>query len=176
MSSTQSSREIFREVARRSGSAREVVCKPLRPNIYVRNKKSLVALIRTEERLSGIAEAIRIIGGVEPAVRDLAEGYVLVKPNCNSHDPFPASTHPDTLRFVVRQLLDVGLEREKIVVGDMSGPAWLPTEDTMRRNGILSAVEELDVNVSFFEDEEWVRVKPRDASSWPEGFRIARKS
>jgi len=147
----------------------------MRPNIYVRNKKSLVALIRTEERLSGISEAIRIIGGVEPAVRGLAEGYVLVKPNCNSHDPFPASTHPDTLRFVVRQLLDAGLESEKIVVGDMSGPAWLPTEDTMRRNGILSALKELDVKASFFEEEEWVRVKPRNASSWPEGFRIARK-
>lgn len=176
MSHNKSSREIFKKVAMMSESAREVSCKPLRPSSYVRNNKSLVALIRTEERLSGIAEAVRILGGVEPVVHDLGGDYVLVKPNCNSHDPFPASTHPDTLRFVVRQLLDAGLDREQIVVGDMSGPAWLPTEYTMRRNGILGVTKEFNVGVSFFEEEEWVKVKPRDASSWPEGFRIASRA
>ena len=30
--------------------------------------------------------------------------------------------------------------------------------------------------MSFFENEEWVSVKPKEASSWPEGYRIAKKA
>lgn len=176
MKLVRSSREIFQEVAGKVGYAPEVECKPLRPNPYVQNQKSLVALVRSEERRLGLIEAMRIAGGIEPAMHGLEDGFVLVKPNCNSHDPFPASTHPDTLRFVIKQLLATGLNCEQIIVGDMSGPAWLPTEATMKKNGILKVAEEFQVNISFFESEEWVKVKPAKASSWPDGFRIACKA
>ena len=174
MSSIQSSREIFQKAAKDAENALEVECKPLRPNVYVENHKSLVAIVRTEDRVSGIEEALRLIGGIEPAIENINEGYVLVKPNCNSHDPFPASTHPDTVRLVLKLLLEAGLEKEQIIVGDMSGPAWLPTKATMEKNGILDAAKEFQVKVSSFENEEWIWVKPKKASSWPEGFRIAR--
>ena len=176
MKMVRSSREIFREVSEKANHAPEVKCKAPRPNPYIQNQKSLVAVVRSEERQHGLIEAMRIIGGIEPAMRNLKEGYVLVKPNCNSHDPFPASTHPDTLKFIIKQLLSTGLKNEQIIIGDMSGPAWLPTEATMRKNGIFKAAEEFQVNISFFENEEWVKVKPAKASSWPDGFRIARKA
>jgi len=174
MSTVQSSRKIFRKVAIEATDAPKAECKPLTPNVYTENQRSLVALVRTEDRESGINEVLRLIGGIMPAIENV-EGYVLVKPNCNSYDPFPASTHPDTLRLVIEQLIDAGLQREQIVIGDMSGPAWLPTEATMKRNGILSVAKEFGVKVSFFENEEWMWVKPREASSWPEGFRISKK-
>jgi len=176
MSVVQSSREIFQKTAAEAKDAAEVECKPLRPNVYVNNERSLMALVRSEDRGGGFEEALRLIGGIEPAIARLGEGYVLVKPNCNSHDPFPASTHPETVRFVVTKLMEAGLQKEQIIIGDMSGPAWLPTEATMRRNGILSVAAELGVEVSFFENEKWLRVKPEKASSWPEGFRIAEKA
>lgn len=174
MSTVQSSREIFQNVALKAANAPKVECKPPRPNVYVENQRSLVALVRTEDRENGIAEALRLIGGIKPAIENFEEGYVLVKPNCNSHDPFPASTHPDTVRLVIKLLLEAGLNREQIVIGDMSGPAWLPTEATMKKNGILDVARELKVEASFFEKEEWVWIKPKEASSWPEGFRIAK--
>jgi uncharacterized protein (DUF362 family) len=176
MSTLQPSREIFQKVAMEATNAPKVECKPLRPNVYVEKQRSLVALVRTEDRKSGIPEVLRLIGGIAPAIENLEEGYVLVKPNCNSYDPFPASTHPDTVRLVTKLLIDAGLQREQIVIGDMSGPAWLPTEATMKKNGILSVASEFGVKVSFFENEEWVSVKPKEASSWPEGYRIAKKA
>ncbi len=174
MSAIGSSREIFRKVAEKAANAPKIKCKPLRPNVYVENERSLVALIRSDDRETGIAEALHIIGGVKPAIENLKEGYVLIKPNCNSHDPFPASTHPETLRLVLELLMEAGLQRHQVVIGDMSGPSWLPTEATMKKNGILGVAEEFGVRVSFFEDEEWMWVKPEQASSWPEGFRIAK--
>lgn len=176
MSAVQSSRKIFQEAAMKAANALKVDCKPLRPNVYVENQRSLVALVRADDRRSGIVEALRLIGGIVPAIRDLQRGFVLVKPNCNSYDPFPASTHPDTLRLVIKLLIGAGLQKRQIVIGDMSGPAWLPTEETMNKNGILNVARELGVEVSFFENEEWVRVNPKKASSWPEGFRMAKRA
>jgi uncharacterized protein (DUF362 family) len=151
-----------------------VECKPLRSNVYVESHKSLVAIVRAEDRIGGINEALRLIGGIKPAVENLANGYVLVKPNCNSYDPFPASTHPETLRLVLKLLLESGLKKNQVIVGDMSGPAWLPTEATMRKNGTLNVAKDIGISVSFFENEEWVWIKPEYASSWSNGFRIAK--
>lgn len=174
MSTVQSSKEIFQKVATEAKSALKVECMPLRSNVYVENHKSLVTLIRTEDRVTGIEEALHSIGGITPAIENLDKGYVLVKPNCNSYDPFPANTHPDTVRLILKLLLEAGLEKEQIVIGDMSGPAWLPTEATMKKNGILDVAREFGIRVSFFENEEWVWIKPKKASSWPEGFRVAK--
>ena len=122
MSSVQSSREIFQKTAMEAPNAPKVECKQLRPNLYVENQRSLVALVRTEDRQTGIAEVLRLIGGIVPVIENIEEGYVLIKPNCNSYDPFPASTHPDTVRLVIKTLRETGLQREQIVIGDMSGP------------------------------------------------------
>ncbi len=103
MDAIQSSKEIFQKVAREAGGAEKVECKPLRLNVYVEDQKSLVALVRTEDRNSGIVEALRLIGGLALAIRNLQKGYVLIKPNCNSFDPFPASTHPDTMKLIEKR-------------------------------------------------------------------------
>ena len=174
MSIVEFSREIFRKTALKAESAAEVECKPLKSSSYVENQKSLVALVRTDERKPGIEATLNLIGGLEPAIENLGDGTVLIKPNCNSHDPFPASTHSVTLRAILRLLIEGGLKKEQIVIGDMSGPAWLPTETTMKKNGILDVAQEFAVRASFFENEEWLWVKPVKASSWTEGFRIAK--
>jgi len=174
MSTVQSSKKIFQKSAMQAKNAQRVECKPLRPNVYFGNQRSLVALVRTEDRECGIVEALRLIGGIEQAIKNL-EGYVLVKPNCNSHDPFPASTHPDTVRLVIKLLIEAGLQREQIVIGDMSGPAWLPTEATMKKNGILSVAREFGVRVSFFENEEWVWLNRRNLLRGLKGLESRRR-
>lgn len=171
--SEQESRKRFREIASQAKWPPPLKCKALRANKYVCNEKSLIALVRTDNRVKGIEKALEIIGGIKPIIEGL-DGYLLIKPNCNSDDPFPASTHPETLQFIVENLLKVGVSRDQIVIGDMSGPAWLPTRRTMRLNGTLSVAERFGVRVSFFEEEEWVAVKPEEASTWPRGFRIAK--
>ena len=44
---------------------------------------------------------------------------ILIKPNIVSHEPYPTTTHPETLEACLQLLLDVG---KKIIVAD--GPAW----------------------------------------------------
>ncbi len=167
------SAEIFRRVASYAEKAPRVKSSPLRPNRYVEDGRSVVALVRTDDRVPGIKEALHLVGGLNLALGEI-EGYVLVKPNCNSDDPFPGSVHSDTLRLVLRMLLEKGLAKDQIVVGDMSGPNWLPTKKTMQLNGTLGVVEELGVKGSFFDDEDWVTVKPEKATTWPAGFRLAK--
>ncbi len=175
MSGKQKSRELFQTAAMEAAYASKVECNPARANVYVDNHRSLVALVRADDRERGITEALHLIGGIELAIKNV-KGHVLIKPNCNSHDPFPASTHPDTVRFIVKLLKRNGLLSEQIVIGDMSGPAWLPTEATMKKNGIFDVAGELGVEVVSFENDAWVWVKPEKASSWSEGFRIAKKA
>jgi len=165
--------EIFRRVASYAESAPEVESKPLRPSPYVKDGQSIVALVRTDDRVRGIEKALRLIGGLGRALEGI-KGYVLIKPNCNSDDPFPGSTHPETLQTVLRMLLKAGVSKDQVVVGDMSGPRWLPTRKTMQLSGTLGVVEDFEVKVSFFEDEEWMTVKPKKATTWPKGFRLAK--
>ncbi|TET19692.1 DUF362 domain-containing protein [Candidatus Bathyarchaeota archaeon] len=170
---TESPREIFKRVASYAKKAPKVECKPLRCGPYIEDGRSIVALVRTDDRVEGIVEALNLIGDLDSVLAG-RDGYVLVKPNLNSDDAFPGSVHPVTLRTVLRLLLDKGVPKDEIVVGDMSGPRWLPTRRVMELNGTLNVVKEFGVRASFFEDEEWVKVKPEKATTWPDGFRLAR--
>jgi uncharacterized protein (DUF362 family) len=170
---TESPRQIFKRVASYAKKAPKVECKPLRRGPYIEDGRSVVALVRTDDRVEGIVEALNLIGGLDSALAG-RDGYILVKPNLNSDDAFPGSVHPVTLQTVLRLLLDKGVSKDEIVVGDMSGPRWLPTRRVMELNGTLNVAKEFGVRVSFFENEEWVTVKPKKATMWPEGFRLAK--
>jgi uncharacterized protein (DUF362 family) len=55
-----------------------------------------VALVRSEDRAKGIAAALKLISFPSPNGKK-----VLIKPNFNTADPAPGSTHSDTLRQLV---------------------------------------------------------------------------
>jgi len=167
------SRDYFRSISAKASSALEYPEKALRDGPFMVSDKSVVSLVRCKDRTNGLTTALTSLGGMEKVVEGI-EGYVLVKPNCNSDDPFPASTHPDTLRFVLRELIRLGVPEEDIVVGDMSGPRWQPTRETMLKNEIAGVAKEFNVKISYFDEEEWVHIKPQKARTWPDGFRIAK--
>jgi uncharacterized protein (DUF362 family) len=95
---------------------------------------------------------------------------VFLKPNFNSADPFPASTHNDTLKAIVAEISERGAA--KITLGERSGPP--PTEKVMEEKGIFALSKELGFEVINFEElaeSEWIRFKP-PGSHWPDGFFI----
>ena len=97
----------------------------------------------------------------------------LIKPNCNTDDPYPRDTHYDTIRTIAQMLIEAGIKPEKITVGDMSGRGrGLPTRATMENLGITKVVEDLDLNISYFDEEDWVTVKPNKSKWWPKGLKI----
>ncbi len=167
------SRDYFRSIAANASNALEYPEKALRYGPYMLKGKSIVSLVRCKDRNKGLKTALTVLGGIEKIVEG-RDGYILVKPNCNSDDPFPASTHPDTLRFVLRELLGLGTPEEDIIVGDMSGPSWQPTRKTMLKNEIAGVAKEFNIKTSYFDEEEWVHIRPQKARTWPDGFRIAK--
>ena len=171
----EGSMRLYREFAERPPKAPSVPVKPRRESPYRVGGKDAVALVRCSDLDQGISEAVRLLGGLKPMATGV-KGEIIIKPNCNTDDPYPRDTHPDTVRVIARALMDAGVKPDRIVVGDMSGRArGLPTRATVENLGIKAAAEELGLQLAYFEEEQWVRVKPREAEYWPGGLVIPRR-
>jgi len=97
---------------------------------------------------------------------------VLIKPNFNTADPPPGSTHSDTLVTSVRMVRQSGPRR--ILVGDRSGPT--ETRGVFEKKGILRLAAEEGFDCLVFDDlpgDQYVRISPR-GSHWRNGFLIAK--
>jgi len=83
---------------------------------------------------------------------------VLVKPNFNSPDPYPASTDLTFLHAVVERLLEEGA---KVTIGESSGGIWRPTRNVFRKLGVFDLARHLNVELIAFEDktDDWLRIK-----------------
>lgn len=127
---------------------------------------SKVAFVKTVDRSQGVKASI---AGLES---NPAKGkHVLIKPNFNTADSCPGSTHTDTLLALVDELWAMGAQ--SIAVGERSYP---PTRTVMEKKGIIPLLEAKDVRIIDFDDlkgEDWVEFRPKDGH-WPNGFRIAR--
>lgn len=126
-----------------------------------------VALVKTKERSAGVREALRLFD--YPSV---SGKRVLIKPNFNTADPTPGSTHNETLSELVKLLHGEGVKA--ITVGERSGPA--STEEVLRQKGIPELAKELDfgiINFSELPDEDWIQQTPKE-SHWRKGFPVAR--
>lgn len=133
----------------------------------LKSSKAKVSLVKTSDRASGIKKAIEIMN-----INPVKEKDVLLKPNFNTADPFPGSTHNDTLTHLILHLKDMGTK--SITIGERSGPP--DTSDVLRAKGIYELCKKLGVGLINFEElpnNEWVRIKPEN-SHWRNGFDIAK--
>jgi uncharacterized protein (DUF362 family) len=125
-----------------------------------------VSVMQVGEREAGVRGAIAALG--HNPVKNKA---VLVKPNFNTADPAPGSTHNDTLAALVDQLWEMGAA--SISMGERSYP---PTRLVMEQKGIVPMLEKRQVRVIDFDNlpaDDWVECRPAD-SHWKDGFRVAR--
>ncbi len=137
------------------------------PEPTPRSLVGLVALVKTEDRASGVRRALDLLG-----IRPTQGKHVLLKPNCNTADPAPASTHPDLLRALGRWLLEAG--SESVIVGDRSGMG--DTRAVMERTGAFEVARELGLRTVVFDElgpDGWVQQQV-EASHWSRGFPLAR--
>jgi uncharacterized protein (DUF362 family) len=145
---------------------------------YVVGKKSEATptIQKEENKIVSVAYSKDIAKGVDKVIKEtgdlsfIKEGErVLIKPNVNSDDPAPGTTHPEVLAEVVRL---AKLKGAYVIVGDRSNPAW-KTIPAMKETGMYSAAQKAGADeIVGFEDGEWVRVSPQNAKNWPNGFRI----
>lgn len=126
-----------------------------------------VALVRTADRKRGVAAALRLLD-----LRGVAGRRVVLKPNFNSADETPASTHNDTLVQIITELRERGAR--SITLGESSGPPQ--TRAVMERKGIYDLARDLRFDVVDFErigDDEWVPFAAA-GTHWPDGFHLPR--
>jgi uncharacterized protein (DUF362 family) len=129
--------------------------------------KAKVSLVRTSERAAGIKRAVDLLG-----LNPVKGQDVLLKPNFNTADPFPGSTHNDTLTHLILHLQSRGAK--SITLGERSGPP--DTADVLKEKGIYDLCKKLGVGLINFEElppEDWVRIKP-EQSHWMNGFDVAK--
>ena len=97
---------------------------------------------------------------------------VALKANFNSADPFPASTHLDTLKAIVETLKRSGAS--KITLGERSGMG--NTRKVLEQMGVFTLAEKLDfdaVALDEMEKEAWLKIE-RSGTHWLRGFYIAK--
>ena len=123
-----------------------------------------VSIVSTADRTEGTRKAIELLD-----INPVAEKSVVLKPNFNTADPAPGSTHNDTLRALIRKLQEMGAG--EITLAERSGPSDT-TRHIMETKGILHMANELRfdiVNLQEMDRDGWVLVKPED-SHWENGF------
>lgn len=88
-----------------------------------------VVVVRAEEHRDGASRALRLL-----AADGVGHRHVVLKPNFNSADPFPGSTHGDTLAALVEWLGAAGAGR--VTVADRSGMGV--TREVMEAKGVFA--------------------------------------
>jgi uncharacterized protein (DUF362 family) len=127
-----------------------------------------VAFVKTRNRADGVRRAIELLGD-----NPVGGKNVFLKPNFNSADPAPGSTHPDTLRALVLKLQEMGAQA--ITLGDRSGMGDTRSV-VMQAVGAFKLAEELGFETIVFDEldpEDWVMISPPD-NHWEQGFPFAR--
>lgn len=130
-------------------------------------RRSRVALVRTADRARGVSRALALLDLPSPHGK-----HVVIKPNFNSADDTPASTHNDTLVQLVKELQE--REARSITLAESSGPPQ--THGVMERKGIFDLGRDHRFAVVDFEqnpDRDWVSFSAT-GTHWPDGFALPR--
>ncbi|MFW9814269.1 MAG: DUF362 domain-containing protein, partial [Candidatus Thorarchaeota archaeon] len=126
-----------------------------------------VAVISTGDRIYGVNKSFELLD-----IRPIKGKRVVVKPNFNTADPPPASTHMDTFKQILVKVKE--MEPGSITVAERCGPA--NTEEAFRKKGLYELVEEFDfdiVNLETTSEDQWVMKNP-EGSHWKNGFLFAK--
>lgn len=130
-------------------------------------KTAKVGVIKSDDRRDAVRRGFDLAD-----IPNFSGKKVLIKPNFNTADPAPGSTHNDTLEEIIDRLWAEGAE--EVIIGERSGPP--DTEEVMREKGIFELAEERDVEVINFDqlnDDELIHFN-RDELTWQNGFHVPR--
>ncbi len=126
-----------------------------------------VVVISTNDRVYGVNKSFELLG-----INPVKGKKVVLKPNFNTADPPPASTHMDTFRQILVKLQEMGAK--SITVAERCGPA--NTEEAFKQKGLFELADEFNleiVNLETIPREEWVMKNP-EGNHWKDGFLFAK--
>ena len=128
---------------------------------------SKVVVALDPDRARGTKKVVERLG-----IPSLAGKRVFVKPNFNTADPAPGSTHIDTLRTMIQLIKKEG--PSSITVGDRSGPS--KTSKVFQQKGVFALSQELGFDCLVLDEmpkDRWSKITP-PGSHWRNGFWFAK--
>lgn len=128
--------------------------------------KTQVVVYKTDDRKEGVRQVLKTLNFPSPK-----EKQVFIKPNFNTADAAPGSTHNDTLSQLVSELHQSGAAN--LTLGERSFPV---TKEVMEEKGIFQMASELDftvINFEELEEKDWIAFNP-PGTHWSNGFSIPR--
>ncbi|MGE5357494.1 MAG: DUF362 domain-containing protein, partial [Bacteroidales bacterium] len=102
----------------------------------------------------GVAEALRLLKVPSPKGKS-----IVIKPNFNTADAAPGSTHNDTLHQLITEIWE--RDAKAVTIGESSGPPV--TKKVMEDKGVFDLARDLRasiVNYDELADADWVPVNP----------------
>jgi uncharacterized protein (DUF362 family) len=129
--------------------------------------KTRVVLVRTEDRAEGVKKCLDLLN-----INPFQGKSVLIKPNFNTSDEAPGSTHNDTLKALLARIREMGAKG--LAIGDRSGPE--PTEEVFDKKGVRALAAAFDAKLLNFDElgeTGYVKITP-PGSHWKGGFLVAR--
>ena len=130
-------------------------------------RRSRIALVRTTDRARGVTEVLKLLD-----LKAVAGRKVVIKPNFNTADDPPGSTHNDTLAQLVKELQE--RNARSITLGESSGPPQ--TRGVMEKKGTFDLARDLRFDIVDFEqipETDWVPFAAA-GTHWPDGFHLPR--
>jgi uncharacterized protein (DUF362 family) len=130
-------------------------------------RRTRVAVVTAEEHGEGVRRALSLLGA-----GGVSRRHVVVKPNFNSADPFPGSTHPETLGSLVEWLGAAGAAR--VTVADRSGMGV--TREVMEAKGVFVQGRKLGfatVVLDELQARDWI-AHPLPGGHWSRGVLFPR--
>jgi uncharacterized protein (DUF362 family) len=155
-----------RDFLKCSGMAAGALMLSLEGGVAMGKSKSRVVFLETEDHKDGVVSTMKALNSNPVKNKD-----VLIKPNFNTADYYPGSTHNETLVSLVDEVWNMGAK--SVALGERSYP---PTKEVMEEMGVIQLMQERDVRILNFDDlsdKDWVKFNPKD-THWKDGFRVAR--
>jgi uncharacterized protein (DUF362 family) len=129
--------------------------------------KTRVVLVKTGDRAEGVKKCLDLLN-----INPFQGKNILIKPNFNTSDETPGSTHIDTLKAILVRAREMGAKR--LAIGDRSGPE--PTEQVFDKKGIRALAGSFDAQLLNFDElgeDGYVKITP-PGSHWKAGFLVAK--
>ncbi|MFW9934103.1 MAG: DUF362 domain-containing protein [Candidatus Thorarchaeota archaeon] len=128
---------------------------------------SEIYLIKGDNRSQAISQLLE-----QFSLKQFKNKNIAIKANYNSADPYPAQTHPETLKTLVKSLQNAG--SKEIVLAERSGMG--DTREVLEKGGIINLAKKLQFKIEVLNDlpfSGWLHFDI-EGSHWDRGFLFAR--
>jgi uncharacterized protein (DUF362 family) len=137
---------------------------PFEELLTMPSERSKVYVIKTTDRKKGVAELLRFFD-----LDSLSGKKVAIKANFNSPDPYPATTHIDTLSIIVDALQQ---RSARVVLAERSGQG--ETERVLEEMGVYRFAVEKGIEVINLDElgsDGWIK---QEGEHWIRGYLFAK--